>query len=69
MHLHARIHLYTVYLYVHDACIYMPTHGGDHSENNYDCQNFQQVLTGVPVGLPCHIFEKHDSPHTYQSRD
>ena len=27
------------------------THGGDQTDNNYDCQNFQQVFTGVPVHI------------------
>jgi len=27
------------------------TDGGDRTSNNYDCQNFQQVFTGVPVHI------------------
>jgi len=32
------------------------THGGDRTQNNYDYQNFQQVVTGVPVHIK-HIFK------------
>jgi len=31
------------------------TDGGDRTWNNYDCQNFQQVFTGVPVHVK-HVF-------------
>ena len=42
-----------IYLYVFMniyvfTCIYTAD-GGDRTENIYDCQNFQQVFTGVPV--------------------
>ena len=30
---------------------YVPTDEGDRTSNNYDCQNFQQVFTGVPVHI------------------
>jgi len=31
------------------------THRGDRTSNNYDCQKFQQVFTGVPVHIK-HVF-------------
>jgi len=31
------------------------SHGGDRTRNNYDCQNFQHVFTGVPVHIQ-HVF-------------
>jgi len=31
------------------------TDGGNRTSNNYDCQNFQQVFTGVPVHIK-HVF-------------
>ena len=30
---------------------YIPTNRGDQTSNNYDCQNFQQLFTGVPVHI------------------
>jgi len=35
--------------------IYRSTDGGDRTESNYDCQNFQQVFTGVPLHVK-HVF-------------
>jgi len=35
-------------------CVYT-TAGGDRTSNNYDCQNFQQIFTGVPVHTK-HVF-------------
>ena len=29
--------------------------GGNRSKNNYDCQNIEQVLTGVPIHIK-HVF-------------
>jgi len=39
-----------VYIYI---CI--ATDGGDRTLNNYDCQNLQQIFTGVPVQIK-HVF-------------
>ena len=45
------IHIYTCMI------TYVSTDGGDRTQNNSDCQNFQQVFTGVPVHIK-HIFTK-----------
>ena len=37
---------------IHSSCT---THGGDWTSNNYHCQNFQPLFTGVPVHVK-HIF-------------
>jgi len=39
---------------LHPWCVqitHVPTDGGDRTKINYDCQNFQQVFTGVPVHI------------------
>ena len=56
VYIYTYIHIY-IYTYI---CIHTDIYGlsaerGDRTRNNYDCQNFQQDFTGVPVHIK-HVF-------------
>ena len=48
-----------LWIFMHEICVIgflkYTTDGGDRTQNSVDCQNFQQVLTGVPIHIK-HIF-------------
>ena len=50
MYVYIYVHICThVYIHIFLLELGVPTEGGDQTKNIYDCQNFKQVFTGVPV--------------------